>query len=114
RQWDGTVGGRFSSNTYQIDDWNFESGHWTHWEQLANKKQDFWWRLLCRFVNDPNHGWRRCLFAEVKQIAERGRGAGNACIAAREIPAAWIIRFRELPCLRDTRGKSRRPAELLR
>lgn len=114
RQWDGTVGGRFSSTDYRIVDWDFAADHWSRWEEQAEESPEFWGSLLARVMEQPKKAWAECLSAHVEQIATRGRGAGNTCTAATGVPAAWIVKFRDLPCLQDTRGNFRQPAELLR
>lgn len=114
RQWDGTVGGRFSSSDYRIIDWDFAAEHWSYWEEQAKDSPEFWGQLLNRFIEQPKKAWADCLSAHVEQIATRGRGAGNTCTAATGVPASWIVKFQDLPCLQDTRGHFRQPAELLR
>ncbi|QDU02407.1 hypothetical protein V6x_21100 [Gimesia chilikensis] len=49
--------------------------------------------------------------AKVQQIATTGK---RRSIIHESVPAAWLTRFRDLPCLIDTRGQCRKPAELLR
>jgi len=114
RQWDGHVGGRFSSNEYRVVDWDFSEEQWSFWRTQAAEFPRYWEELLARLLDQPTKTWADRLTAKVEQIATRGRGAGNTCTAATGIPSAWVARFRSLPCLPDTRGNVRQPADLLR
>ena len=114
RQWSGNLGNRYSSSDYRVVDWDYAPEHWACWQKQVKVSPAFWGKVLERIVEQPKRAWANFMSAQIEQIATRGRGAGNACVVATGVPAAWIVKFRDLPCLQDTRGIYRHPAELLR
>jgi len=96
---------------FVIEDWDFDESHWQHWHRLAEEAPDFWGRLLERLLQLPARYWSGSLVAKAKQVSQR-RTASD--ITDDELLPAWIMKFRGLPCLQDTRGQYRPPAELLR
>ena len=114
RQWRGNVRDKYTKEEYEITDWDFDNDLWDYWQKMAEDSPDFWCRLMARVLNQPPRFWSTSLFATVNQMAVVGRNYGKKFLAAENVPAAWLNRFRELPCLQDTRGKCRHPAEMLR
>jgi len=101
----------YVTNTFVVEDWDFSQDHWQHWCRLAEDDPEFWGRLLSRIICLPNRYWESAIAAAAKQIATTGT---RKTITNDELLPAWIVRFQGLPCLEDTRGRYREPAELLR
>ena len=97
--------------TFIIEDWDFKADHWKYWKSVQQEQKDFWGKLLTRIINTPNLQWDKAIFAKAHQVATTGR---RKQITQDGLASSWIMKFRELPCLQDTRGFYRVPTELLR
>ncbi len=93
-----------------LDDWDFEENHWNHWKLLQAEDGDFWGRLFTRLLDQPKQYWFNAISAKVSQIATTRT---KQRITHEPVSPSWIVKFRELPCLQDTRGHYRLPEELL-
>ncbi len=101
----------YVTNHFRVEDWDFEEIHWRRWSALANDDPGIWGRIVDRLLGQPGASWAKAKEARVSQVAT----TGNTRSISNEPPLpTWILRLRELPCLRDTRGFYRKPAELLR
>lgn len=96
---------------YVLDDWDFAEEHWKHWEMLAANDDRIWLRLFEAIAAEPKHGRSDTRSASASQIATTRRAQK---VTFQPIAASWIVRLRELPCLPDSHGRPRLPAELLR
>ena len=101
----------YVTDSFVINDHNFDAEHWEHWRSLAKEDPEFWGRLLARMLALPNRYWSKALSARAVQVATTGN---TRAITTEELLPAWIMEFRSLPCLEDTHGRMREPAELLR
>lgn len=99
----------YVSDEFIIDDWDFDSTHWTYWELRQKEDEDFWGRLFQRILNQPKEYWTNAISAKVSQISKTKR---KRTITDESVLPSWIVKFRSLPCLQDTRGFYRQPAEL--
>ena len=100
---------RYKRDSFLLDDWDFAKPHWARWSVTAEDDGFFWCRLLTRILEQPQSYWSRV--ATARQVAVTRHT--NIVTKGGLIPG-WIIRLRELPCLLDTWGQPRHPAELLR
>jgi hypothetical protein len=101
----------YVTNHFYIDDWDFGDEHWNHWKTLAEEDKEFWGKLFLRILEMPPRQWSKALSALALQVATTG---STKSITHRELLPDWIIKFRNLACLQDTRGVYREPAELMR
>jgi len=99
--------------TYEFifEDWDFATEHWNHWHLLAKTEKAFWGRILTRILEQPQGFWSNSLSAKALHVATTG---STRAITNEPVLPSWIVKFRDLPCLQDTRGNYRQPAELLR
>ncbi|WP_145451937.1 sacsin N-terminal ATP-binding-like domain-containing protein [Gimesia panareensis] len=104
-------GYNYVTHDFVVDDWDFDASHWNGWEQSASQDSTFWSKLLLRILRNPDLYTGKATSAKVQQIATTGK---RRSIIHEPVPSAWLTRFRDLPCLIDTRGQCRKPAELLR
>ena len=100
----------YVTHDFIIDDWDFDSTHWTHWKLRQKEDGDFWGRLFQRVLDQAKEYWANAISAKVSQIATTGT---KRTITYESVLPSWIVKFRSLPCLQDTRGHYRQPAELL-
>ena len=101
----------YVTNHFRVEDWDFEEIHWRRWSALAKEDPGIWGRIVDRLLGQPGASWAKAKDARVSQVAT----TGNTRSISNEPPLpTWILRLRDLPCLRDTRGFYRKPAELLR
>jgi hypothetical protein len=102
---------------YCANDWDFDHSHWQYWEVRATADNQFWGRLVSELLQQPVRHWQGKAEASLQECARNGHSRPvelSSPFSKRSLQAAWIAKFRELPCLRDTRGGYHRPAELLR
>ena len=111
RGFTGTPYYPYVRNHFQVEDWDFEESHWRHWTTLSEDDSNLWGHLVDRIINQPETYWSKAGSARVFQVATT---SNTRSITSDRLLPAWIIKFRELPCLPDTRGFYHRPADLLR
>lgn len=101
----------YVTDDFIFEDWDFDEEHWNYWKSLAEEDAEFWGRLFTRFLNQSKGYWSKASSAKASQIATTGT---KRTIAHGDLLPSWVIKFRDLPCLQDTHGNYRQPAELLR
>ena len=101
----------YRSDQFAVEDWNFPSSHWNHWKSLAEDNDGFWAALLRRILEQPTSFWSGAMSARAIHLARNGH---ERAVTQEALTPEWIIRFRELPCFRDTWGQFRQPAEIFR
>jgi len=101
----------FRTHQFVIEDWDFDESHWQHWSMVSKDEQGFWGRLVARVLGQQESYWEKTLSARALQVARTGN---SRVVTSDPLLPAWIIRLRNLPCLRDTRGCYRLPPEMLR
>ena len=102
---------KYAPNSFILEDWDFALEHWQHWTAQATKDPGYWVRLVRRIVGEPSRGWAGALSARCHQSATTG---SRSEVTSEPILPSWVLRLRGLPCLPDTWGGCRQPAELLR
>lgn len=107
----GGVAPPYRSQVYFLEDWDFDAHHWRHWRDLATADPDVFARVLRFVLDQPVSRWRGATSARAYQEARTGR---KKQVTNEAIVPGWILKFREQPCLPDTRDVLRKPAELLR
>ena len=101
----------YRSDNFELEDWNFASRHWDYWKSLAVDDGTFWSTLLSRILEQPSSYWSGTTSARAIQVARNGYFRP---VTQQPLVPDWIIRFRDRPCLTDTWGQPRQPAELFR
>lgn len=100
----------YVTSDFVIEDWDFGPVHWKHWHESAKEEAEFWGRLVTKVLSQPQSYSVKATSAKVFQVATTGT---YRQITHHSLLPAWILSFRKLPCLRDTRGFYHQPAELL-
>jgi hypothetical protein len=106
----------FLTMIFLVEDWDFEETHWRHWSNLATDDEKLWGRVVEQLLGDTEGSWTTAGSASFLQEGTFGRKRANhkvPILPAECIPAKWVIRLREFPCLPDKHGIYRKPAELL-
>lgn len=101
----------YVTHNFVIEDWDFAPEHWQHWKSLAAEDENFWGRLVSRILRQTTTYWQHALVAKAFQIATTG---SRQQVGPTVLPPAWVMALRGLPCLQDTWGTFRDPADLLR
>ena len=101
----------YRSDDFELEDWSFASRHWDYWKSLAADDGTFWSTLLNRILEQPSSYWSGATSARAIQVARNGYVRP---VTQQPLVPDWIIRFRDLPCLMDTWGQPRQPAEVFR
>ena len=105
----GTYNTRYSNPSFVMSDWDFESGFWDHWEVLEEELPAVWSRVV-EFIFAAPSQWTSFLSATVSEIASNGH---ERRIVRDGLAPKWLANLREKPCLPDTNGVFRKPADLL-
>ena len=111
RDFIGTLEPRYKDPWFYIQDWDFDQTYWKHWQSLEAENSAIWLSIAERILSEKEHYWSSAASAQIVEEASNGH---QRTIARRGIPPAWALKFRDLPCLPDTRGFHRKPGELLR
>jgi hypothetical protein len=98
----------------RIEDWDFDRDHWLEWRRRAAGEASFWSQLVERILSEPPDYWSKALWAKVVAVYRGKRGSTTEDTIIEDLSPAWIAKLRELPCLKDTWGRFRLPAELMR
>ena len=101
----------YVTSIFQVHDWDFAEEHWRHWNALTEGDPATWGRVLERLLMLPETWAAKCGSAKIIQQATSKKWSS---VTAHRLLPGWILRFREQPCLRDTRGNYRKPGDLLR
>lgn len=107
----GSLECRYTYDHFFIEDWDFDESHWHHWNELAKDDENFWGNLFIRIINQNAEHWSKAKNARVFEISNNGN---KRTITKEPVIPNWILKFRELPCLPDSRGFFRKPPDLLR
>lgn len=110
RGFESTPSFLYKSDDFTVDDWDFDDARWSFWNSSAMDNAEFWGHLFTRVLAQPKRYWENALCAKVWQ---NGRTYKKPVTNENLLPS-WVIKFSDLPCLQDTRGSYRQPAELLR
>ncbi|HNQ78440.1 MAG TPA: ATP-binding protein [Acidobacteriota bacterium] len=95
-----------------FNDWDFDPCLWDHWKKTAEEDPQIWKMIVAKMLYAG-----RLLWADKSTIIvreENKTGGVKDVKLEKLILATWVRRFRELPCLPDTRGFLHKPSELFR
>ncbi|MFZ5814450.1 MAG: ATPase [Bacillota bacterium] len=101
----------YQSTEFVIEDQDFEPEIWKYWEEQAAQDHGFWARVMARILKQPQSYWSKATTARCVQVARNGH---TRAVTSEPLLPAWILKFRELPCLQDTWGRYCKPGDLLR
>lgn len=101
---------QYSTSTFELEDWDFPAEYWKHWETCAQEDNSFWARLIEQILRQRS-GWEYAQSARTLHVATTGN---KKPLTKKNLFPTWIIKFQELPCLRDTRGNYCIPRDLMR
>lgn len=99
----------YQRDDFTIEDWDFEEEHWRFWHQSAENDATFWGRVFARILAQPKEYWAKSVSAKVWHNAIKYK----QLVAREDLLPLWVVKFSAVPCLQDTRGRYRQPAELL-
>ena len=102
---------RYKDPWFHVEDWDFDPACWARWEGLAAENPAIWSVLVDRILREKESYWSSYASARIVEVASDGN---QRTITRQGVTPSWILRFRDLPCLPDTRGFRRKPDELLR
>ena len=101
----------YTPQNFVLEDWDFDEITWSHWRNLAADDDRLWTRVVDKIAAQRDDYWNRTKTARLLQVATTG---SEKATTLEPLSPGWLRRLRELPCLRDTRGIPREPAELFR
>ncbi len=102
----------FVTNDFLIEDWDFDSVHWNHWNSLAKENDKIWGTIVECFLIQNKSFWSKTKNMNISHIATTG--TKRSITWNFSLLPKWILRLRDLPCLPDTHGFYRKPSEIFR
>lgn len=102
---------RYKDPYFRISDWTFDPEITNYWEERASEDETFWGRVLEKVLIQPNSLWADKLSSTASEYASNGN---SKQVIPGGLKPEWIVNFSDKPCVRDTHGFYRKPAELLR
>ena len=100
----------YQRDDFTIDDFDFLQEHWEFWQEVARNDPLIWGKVMSRVLVQPKDYWTTALCLKVWQNGNKYKQT----ITNEDLLPAWVAKFQSLPCLQDTNGRYREPAELLR
>ena len=110
RGFDGKPYFHYKRDNFRVTDWDFDSTHWKYWNSLAKDGDRFWATLMAHILEQPHSYWSGATSARASQLGN----TYSHYVTQEPLLPQWIIRFQGLPCLTDTWGQPRQPAEVFR
>ncbi len=107
----GSPAYQYKTHEFVIIDWDFEETYWLHWNELAKQNDRLWADIAERVLGESDDYWRGARSAEARHVATN---RSTRAITTERLLPSWVLRLRDMPCIRDTRGVCRKPGELLR
>lgn len=102
----------YKTDEFVLNDYDFAQ-HWDYWKkQAADEGDEFWGKLLERILRSSGGAYLKR--AQAARFQHRATTGTLRAITQTALISGWVMKLRELPCLPDTRGAMRQPAELLR
>lgn len=101
----------YVTSNFVVEDWDFDEASWQHWSVLAKQDANVWADIVERILNQRDVYWQTAKSARLAQVATTGT---TRTLTNEAVLPSWLLRLRDLPCLRDTRGFVRVPSEMLR
>lgn len=102
----------YKTDEFNIEDFDFLEEHWKYWEGIAQNDPSIWGRVISRVLLQPKDYWISSLCTKIWQHGKSIRSKPK--VTSEGFLPAWIVKFQAIPCLQDTNGNYRHPAELLR
>jgi hypothetical protein len=99
----------FKTDEFLIDDWDFEESHWQHWATIAETDSKLWGRLFERIAAQPKIYWSGATSARARHVSTT---RSTQYVTSDTLLPTWVLRLRGLPCVPDTRGVCRKPADV--
>ncbi len=109
RGYDGVPTFHYKRDDFILEDWDFHPELWSHWYKLAKQDETIWVNIMTIILQQPIKHWSPRLSAT---IWHKGTTYKKPVTNSTLLPA-WLLKFKDLKCLPDTRGYSCLPCELL-
>ena len=79
-------------------------------EQLARTDPKVWAKIVATILRQPKTFWEKKIGANIYQVSNQGNARK---VIYGFVIASWITKLRNLPCIKETHGSYKLPAELL-
>jgi len=101
----------YVTNQFVIEDWDFASDYWRHWEELSKTDAGIWAKIAGKILDQRESYWSRAVGARLSQVATTG---STRSVTSERLLTDWLLKLRAKPCLPDTRNMIQLPADLVR
>lgn len=100
----------YKTDTFILQSVDFEAAYWVHWKKSALSDPAVWTKILERIFAQRDLYWQR-RSARIVQVATTG---STRSITNETLMGEWVLKLRDVPCIRDTRGANQLPGDVLR
>ncbi|WP_412068598.1 sacsin N-terminal ATP-binding-like domain-containing protein [Rubrivirga sp. IMCC43871] len=101
---------RLKSRDFVLADFDFDKTLWEGWAEQARDDDGVWPVVVRGICDDWDANWEKRTAAMLRQEGNQY----SYSVEHGDLVAAWVRRLRMTPCLPDTAGRLRLPAELYR
>lgn len=101
----------YVTNQFVVEDWDFPTDYWRHWEGLAKTDAGIWAKIVGKILDQRDTYWSRAVNARFSQVATTG---STRSVSSDRLLTDWLLKLRAKPCLPDTRNMIQLPADLVR
>ena len=101
---------KLQSSAFLVEDYDFDEALWQHWTDLTKCAPETWVFLVQAVAEAWDAGWTT---VSGGRLYQRGT-VHDYPVNGSPVPARWVERLRDLPCLPDESFTPQLPATLLR
>lgn len=102
---------KFVRPSFVLDDFDFAVVLWDHWKECVAEGRLSWSEIGTLLLERLPKELMDSGQCTVRQYATTGN---SSQLPGAQLPPGWLLRLRDLPCLKDKNGSPRKPAELFR
>ncbi len=106
----GNLVKHYKREEFRSEDWDFPKAFVEHWRSLAAERPDLWQTIFGLVLRQSADQWSSALNVRLVQVAQQ---ASRRQLTHEPLPSAWVVGFRSVPCLPDTRGNLHLPGDLM-
>lgn len=101
---------QYKTDSFVLQSFDFEPIYWNFWKKESAADPLIWTKIVARIFAQRELYWQKRA-ARIVQVATTG---STRSITHESLISEWILKFRNLPCIRDNRGGVQLPGDLLR
>jgi len=101
----------YVTSQFIVEDWDFDAESWEQWKKLSKTDSNVWKKIILFIISQREGYCQKSRSARILHVATTGN---TRQLTTEPLLPSWVLAFRQLSCLPDTRGFLHKPDELLR